>query len=189
MESKDYKKIEESVKHWYFPLLMGIIFILVGIWVFRTPISSYIALAFLFAITFVVTGIIEIASAIFDKDKLRGWTWKLIVGIINLVIGVLLVALPDITFAVLPIYVAFAVSLRAFSSIGWSLDLRKYGVSDWWVLLLTGFIGLILASILLLNPAFAGLTAVFYTALAFIMVGVFQIYLSFGLRKLRNRPA
>lgn len=72
-----------------------------------------------------------------------------------------------------------SLALSSGSARGWSLELRKHGASDWGVLLLVGILGLILTFILLWNPAFAGMTVVFYTALAFIMVGIFQIYLSF----------
>jgi len=187
LRSENNKTIESPVKHWYLPLLMGIVLIMLGIWIWMNPASSFIALAFLFGLTLLGTGIIEIVSAILERARLRGWVWKLTVGIINLLLGVFVTARPDITFVVLPVYVAFAVMLRAFSSIGWSLELREYGVSDWWAFLLTGVIGSLLALVLGLGPAFSSLPPVYFMAAAFILVGVFQIYLALVLRKLRKR--
>ena len=51
-------------KFWFLPLLSGILFIIAGIWIFRTPESSYVALSILFAAAFFVSGIFEIFRAL-----------------------------------------------------------------------------------------------------------------------------
>ena len=57
---------------------------------------------------------------------------------------------------------------------------------NWGGLLAAGILGLILAFIMLWDPLFAGLSVVIYTALAFITIGGFQIYLSFEMKKLND---
>ncbi len=183
------EEVRRSIKHWYLPLLLGIVFIAVGIWVFMTPVASFLTLAMLFAVTFLVTGFIEAISAIYNRNQLDGWGWQLTVGVIDLLIGLLLVLRPDITIVILPFYVGFDVMFRSISSIGWAFDLRRYGAPDWGLLLILGILGLVFSFVLLWNPILAGLTVVVYTALAFLSVGVFQIYLAFALRKLRDLVA
>src|SRR6476659_4569364 len=100
--TENNKTIEGPVKHWYLPLLIGVALIMLGIWIWMNPASSFIALAFIFGLTLLGTGIIEIVSAILERARLRGWVWKLSVGIINLLLGVFVAARPDITFVVLP---------------------------------------------------------------------------------------
>ena len=51
MEDQIIKTGKNAIKHWYLSLILGILFIFVGIWVFITPVSSYFTLAILFSVT------------------------------------------------------------------------------------------------------------------------------------------
>ena len=70
-------------------LIIGILSILCGIWVFRNPVESYFALAVYFSIMFILYGIGEIVNA-FAGQRYRNWGWGLAVGILDLVIGFIL---------------------------------------------------------------------------------------------------
>ena len=45
-------QIKGIARNWYWELIIGILFIAVGVWVFMTPVSSYVALSVFFAVTF-----------------------------------------------------------------------------------------------------------------------------------------
>ena len=51
-----------------------------------------------------------------------------------------------------------------------------------------GVIGLIFSIIMIWNPAFAGMTIVIWTGLAFITTGIFSLYMAFKLKKLNELP-
>lgn len=176
----------QTVKNWYLILILGIILIFVGIWVFSTPVLSYATLSILFASAFLVTGILEIAYAISNSKQMENWGWSLMSGIIDLLIGILLMSLPATAMMFLAFYVGFGVLFRSTLAIGRAIDLKKWKIEGWGYLLLIGILGLIFSFILIWNPVFAGLTIVFYTGMAFIMIGIFQILLSFRLRKLKK---
>ena len=179
-------QIKTIARNWYMELIMGILFILVGVWVFMTPASSYIAFSVFFAITFLITGIMEMSFAISSRKYVEGWGWSLAGGIIDTLIGLLLVSKPALTMTVLPFYVGFALLFRSSLAIGLSFELGRLKIPDWGLLLFIGILGAILAFIMIWNPAFAGLTIVAYTALAFLSIGIFRIYLSFRLQKLNK---
>ena len=42
---------------WFLPLITGILFIVVGIWIFKTPMESYLTLSIFFAVTFLISGL------------------------------------------------------------------------------------------------------------------------------------
>jgi uncharacterized membrane protein HdeD (DUF308 family) len=71
-------------------------------------------------------------------------------------------------------------------AIGWAIELKKYKTLNWGMSLTAGILGVLFSLILLWNPVFAGLTLVFYTGFAFVMVGIFQIYRSLSLRSLKK---
>lgn len=181
MEKVDLKN---TAKHWYMSLFLGIVLILMGFWVFSTPLASYLTLSILFAITFLLTGIIELFYAFANHGRADSWGWSLVNGIIDVIIGILLVSHPLGSMLVLSYFVGFGILFRAIMAIGWAMDLRRQKVPGWGYLLFISILGLFFAFVLLLNPVFAGLTIAYYTALAFVLIGISQVYLSFRLKHL-----
>ena len=80
MENSNLNPSEGTAKYWYLPLITGILFILIAIWVFGTPLASYITLVILFSVTFLLTGIIEIAYALFNRKNIYNWVchWQVV---------------------------------------------------------------------------------------------------------------
>lgn len=186
MKNLNLKTAIGSAKYWYLPLITGIIFILVGIWVLRTPLGSYVTLAMLFSFTFLITGLIEIIYAIANRKNIDSWGWSLAGGIVDFLIGILLVSQPQISIAFLPIYIGFGILFRSAVAIGWAIELKRQKVTDWGNLLGIGILGSVFAFIILWNPLFAGMTVVIYTGIAFLLVGLFQIYHALRLRKMKK---
>lgn len=182
------KVIKNSVKHWYLPLITGILFIAVGILVFATPAESYAVLSLIFSISFLITGAFDIFFSISNRNEMEGWGWDLSLGILSLLVGVLMIIHPEISMVTLPFFVGFVLLFRSIMAIGVSLELRNYYILDWGYLLAIGILGTVFSLILLWNPAFAGLSLVIWTALAFIALGAFSIYLSLKLKKLHDIP-
>ncbi len=172
--------------YWYLPLLLGILFIALGIWVLFTPLESFLALAIFFAVTFLISGILEIVYAISNRRSLNKWGWSLAVGIVDLIIGIILVSTPAISMVVLPLYVGFGVLFRATLAIGWAFELKRREVPNWGWFLAVGLLGVLFALVMLWNPLFGGLTIVIYTGVALISIGVFQVFLSLRLKKYKD---
>ena len=179
--------LDRTVKHWYLPLIMGIVLMIMGLWVFGTPVASYIALSIIFAVTFFVTGILEIVHAVENRKEMEQWGWSLAGGVLDLILGILLMAQVEVSMLVLAFVVGFGVLFRSIFAIGHAIESKKRQFKGWGYLLFLGILGLIFSFILIWNPIFAGLTIVFYTGMAFVMVGLFQIILSLGLRSLKKR--
>ncbi len=186
MLSDAIKSIKDTIKHWYLPLILGIIFIAVGILALATPMETYLSLAILFSVSFFVVGIIEIIFSISFRKQLDGWGWSLASGILSSIIGVLLIIHPQISIVTLPLFVGFVVLFRSMMAIAWSIEFQKYKVPDWGWLLFAGILGVILSFILIWDPFIGGLTVVIFTGIALITVGVFHIHFSIDLKKLNN---
>ena len=84
--------------------------------------------------------------------------------------------------------VGFVVLYRSIMAISISLELRDYHIMDWGYLFGLGILGALFSFILLFNPGFAGLSLVVWTGLALVIVGIFNIYFSFKLKKLHDLP-
>lgn len=186
MTSQFIKNIKESVKHWYIPLLVGIILIGTGIWTFFSPLDSYLALSIFFSISFLVSGILELFFAVANRKEMDNWGWSLILGILTALVGIMLLARPEISVLTLPLYVGFVIMLRSFGAMAIAMDLKNYGVMEWGTLMVIGVLGLIFSFILIWNPVFAGMTIVFWTGLALLASGVFHVYAAFKMRNLHK---
>jgi len=178
------KKAENVIKHWYLSLILGILFIGVGIWVLKTPLASYLTLSILFSVTIFISGIFEIIYSVSNRKVMDNWGWVLAGGIIDLLLGLWLMASPALSIAVLPFVVGFMLMYRSMIAMGFAFDLKDFSKSGWGWLLVLSILGLLFSFVLLWHPLFAGLTIVIWTGCAFITLGVYRIILSFKLKQL-----
>ncbi len=183
MENSNYTNGSNPVKYWYLPLILGLIFIAVGIWVIFAPVESFLAFSMLFAVAFLISGILGISYAISNRKIISAWGWSLASGIAELLIGILLIGRPDISAIILALFVGFAVLFRSIMAIIWAYEFKKLVDPGWRGLLILGILGVLFSLILLWNPVLAGLTVVVYASAAFIVTGGFQVYFSLKLKK------
>lgn len=179
-----FKKIEKAIKQWYLMLIVGLVFVILGIWTLATPLNSYAALSIVFAFGFLVNGIAEMVFAL--ENRHQNWGWSLVLGILSTVVGILLLLNPAASMATLPFYVGFTLLFRSISGMVTAYDMKQYGILDWGTLMVTAMLGLLFSFILLWNPVFAGINVVVWTAVTFIVLGCYTIYFSFKLRKLNK---
>jgi uncharacterized membrane protein HdeD (DUF308 family) len=186
METSILKSIKKTIKHWYIPLLVGIFFVIVSIVAFTSPASSLLTLSLLFSLSFTLGGLSEVIFSIANKDHLDNWGWSLAFGIFTLIVGFLLLLNSALSITVLAFYIGFVILFRSIATIGFAMDIKKYGSKNWGGLLILGIIGTIVSFILIWNPLFAGMSVVILIALSFLFAGLFSILLSLQLRKLHK---
>lgn len=188
MNQPFFKTVQNSIKHWYIPLIVGIIFIIIGFYTLFSPIASYLTLATLFSVSFLVSGLSELYFSIANRKEIDNLGWLMASSIITTLMGVLLIIHPKISLTILPFYVGFLVLFRSVNALSTALDLKNYGILDWGNLMLVGILGLLFSFILIWNPVFAGMTIVFWTGSVLIFTGIFSIYLSLKFKKLKDFP-
>lgn len=186
MATSTLKTAADAIKHWYIPLIFGIILLLVGIDVLMTPLASYLTLAAVFSIAFLVSGLLQLLFAITNIGRLHSWGWYLAGGILYSIIGLLLVSRPQISIDTLPFFVGFFVLFQSVNALAWAYDLKHLGVKSWGSVAILGVLGIIFSFILLWNPLFAGLSLVIWTGMAFIFGGIAAIMLSIHLKRLKR---
>ncbi|HOA47789.1 MAG TPA: HdeD family acid-resistance protein [Candidatus Pacearchaeota archaeon] len=179
--------IKNSVKYWYLVLVVGIISIGVGLWVMIFPRESITVTALVFVLTFLITGLFETIFAIANRNAMTNWGWGLALGILNLIIGVLLLLNPAISVLTLAFYVGFVILFHSLAAIIIAFDLKRYLILQWGNLLAMGIIGFILAVLLLVNPSLTTMVVVIFLGLALIIGGTMSIYFSLKLKKIKER--
>lgn len=49
MANSFVKTVKNKVKHWYIPVILGVLFIVGGVYMFNTPITAYASLTLIFS--------------------------------------------------------------------------------------------------------------------------------------------
>lgn len=186
MERLILKTIKSAIKHWYIPLIVGLLFVAVSILAFTSPQSALLTLAFWFSLSFLLGGVSEIIFSIANRDQLENWGWSLGFGAITFIAGMLLLINSALSVATLAFFIGFVVLFRSIAAISFAMDIKNYGSKKWGGLLALGILGTIFSFILIWNPRFAGMTAVVLVALNFLVAGLFSIYFALQLKQLHT---
>lgn len=179
-------RIDSAVKYWWLSLLLGILFIIFSIYLMFAPLASYIALSILFSVSMFVSGLFEIAFAISNKNNISSWGWYLAGGIIDLILGIFLMANPGLSMSVLPFILAFWLMFRGFSATGYSMDLKRYGTRNWGWYMAFGILAILCSIGIIWQPGIGAFTLVYMVAYALLIIGIFRVMLAFELRSLHK---
>ena len=181
------ERISSAVKNWWVSLLLGLLYILIAICLMFTPMASYVALSLLFSVAMFVSGTLEILFAVSNRKHISSWGWYLAGGIIDLILGIYLVAYPLLSMEVIPFFVAFWLMFRGFSAMGYSMDLQRYGTREWGWYMAFGILAVICSFAIIWQPGIGAMSIVYMLAFAFLIIGFFRVMLSFELKNLHKR--
>lgn len=180
-------RIDYAVKNWWLSLLVGILFIAFAIYLMFAPIASYIALSILFSISMFVSGLFEIIFAISNRNNISSWGWYLTGGLVDLILGILLMANPGLSMHVLPFILAFWLMFRGFSATGYAMDLKRFGTHNWGWYMAFGILAILCSLGIIWQPETGAFTLVYLIGYTLLIIGIFRIMLSFELRSLHKR--
>jgi uncharacterized membrane protein HdeD (DUF308 family) len=178
--------LSTDVKNWWWFIIKGLLLIVAGIAIFAKPLEGYVGLSVLFSIVMLGAGLAQIFFASSNSDVLKGWGWTLASGIFDVIIGTYLLAFPLVTMATLPFILGFWLLFRSFYLIGAAFDLKSLGVPDWGWLLFGGILSTILGFFVLYYPGAGAISIIFVSGSAFVVAGVFNLYLSFKLKSMKK---
>ncbi|WP_373710247.1 HdeD family acid-resistance protein [Kaistella sp.] len=165
-------------------MIVGILFVILSIAVFTSPLSSLLALSIFFALSFLFSGLSEVFFSISNRNTLPNWGWSLAFGILTTIIGFSLVVHPGLSISVLAFYIGFLLLFRSIASISFALDVKKYGSKNWGSLLAFGILGALASLFLIWNPLFTGIGLTILMAVSILFAGLFSIFLALQLRKI-----
>lgn len=70
MKNTFIKTVKNTVKHWYISLIIGVLFVISALYIFRTPLESYVSLSILFSSLFLVSGILEVIFSLSNRKEI-----------------------------------------------------------------------------------------------------------------------
>lgn len=189
MDHFTQRHLEPLTKKWWKHQLLGILFVLIGIWIWITPQTSYMSLSLFFTLALIITGVFEIIASILYQKETKHWGWHLIAGIVELFVGGALLFNPSMTMTLLPYALAIWLLYKGVVSVLISLRLKSFNVKGWGWMLILGIFTLLFAVLIYVYPVLGGFGIVYAIAMAFLAFGMFNFSVAHHLGKLRKRIA
>lgn len=177
------ERSKQAVRYWWLMLLVGIALFVLGILVFVYPAQSYASMAVLFGWVILAAGILEVVLSASSDHFVTGRGWMLAGGVIQIILGLILVFNIALSAVTLPIVLGFWLLFRAFSTIGLGGDMRAMGISGAGWTIVGGVLLLLCALWMLFQPLVFGTAfVVVWLGIGLLFAGVSAMALSFQLR-------
>ena len=166
--------VDRSLRHWWVFLTRGTLFILIGIYMIASPAVTFAALGVTFGLIIFLAGVSELFHVVRDRDS-GTRAWHLILGIVDIILGIVLMGHITASVTIIRIFVGLwfffkGISLISFSRIAGRSGLITFG----------GILSVVFALLILFNPTFGDMTIILWIAIAFIVIGLFNVL--FGIR-------
>lgn len=175
---------KQAVRYWWLLLIVGIVLLAVGILIFIFPMQSYLGMAVLFGWLMLFSGVLEVVLSSANKHFITGRGWMLAGGVIEIILGIILIFNVALSAATLPIFLGFWLMLRGFSAIGLGGDMNAMDIpgSGWTIF--TGILLLLCALWILFKPLVFGTAAVVvWVGISLLFAGIAACSLSMQLRQ------
>jgi uncharacterized membrane protein HdeD (DUF308 family) len=167
---------------WWLFLVLGVFWILFGMFVLSYNVGSVLALAVFAGLTFLMTGVTQLITA----GRAESWRWLYVVGgILSIIAGILAFGWPGRTVLVLAGILAWFLVFKGIVDVVGSL--ASIGRSWWWLTLILGVLELLLGIWAAGYPGRSLFVFVNLVGIYAISDGFTEIFAAFDLHALRDR--
>ncbi|MBO5720255.1 MAG: DUF308 domain-containing protein [Bacteroidales bacterium] len=170
-----------KTKFWWVFMIIGILFIPLGLWIIFSPAIGYEVVSMLLGWALVAYGVVQLLISSDAKRYRHNWGWWLAGGVLDIFIGFTLLSNIVLSEMVLPYFFAFVFLFKGVNNIVSSLTIRKI-YSPWWLYMLNGILMLLISFMFFYVPYMSSYAVIFLSAMTFIYWGLSIIAFSFDLR-------
>jgi uncharacterized membrane protein HdeD (DUF308 family) len=167
---------------WWLFLILGVLWILFGMFVLSYNVGSLLALALFAGVTFLMTGITQIM----DAGRAESWRWLYLVGgVLSILAGIVAFIWPGRTLLVLAVILAWFLVFKGIVDIVGALI--HHGRPYWWLGLILGILELLLGMWAAGYPGRSLFVFVNLVGIYAIFYGFTELFAAFQLRGLGHR--
>ena len=182
--------LRSLTRSWWLFLILGILWILFGMFVLSYNVGSLLALAIFAGVAFIMTGINQFLS--FGRVE-GGWRWLYLVGgVLSILAGIIAFVWPHRTLLVISVVLAWFLVFKGIVDIVSAFT--NHGRPYWWVGLILGILELLLGIWAAGYPGRSLFVFINLVGIYAIFYGFTELFAAFDLRGLgrqldRERPA
>ncbi len=172
--------LESFAHNWWVIALRGLVAIVFGIIALVSPQSTILALVFVFAAFVVADGFLTLFSG-FETHKEDDHWWVMVLGgLVEIILGVLVVIWPQITAAVFVYLVAAWAIIVGVAEIVAAIELRGLLPNEW-LMLLSGILSVVFGVMLIVYPSAGAVSLVWLIGIYAMVAGIMDIVFAFRL--------
>lgn len=181
----DVSRYVGSIKNWWAALTLGIVFLAFGIIVFTRTGENWYGLSLAFACMVIISGVLELITGASTPPQ-SGRGRFLAAGVIEIMLGIIILMVPAVLFAYLPLILGFWLMFRGYTMISNSSDMIGYNIKGaGWTLGLAVLV--VISSFFMLAVPFIGWGSyILWLGLALLFAAAAMIIYSIHLSKLRR---
>jgi uncharacterized membrane protein HdeD (DUF308 family) len=161
---------------WESMVLRGVAGILFGIAAVFWPALTLATLVYIFSIYILVNGVVDIVESILALRRKESWIWKLLLGFVELGVGVYLVRHPGVSFATLILIIGLTFIAKGVFEVVMAM-LEDFSATERTLMIISGALGVIVGVIVLLQPVAGGVAFVWVLGLYALLTGPMWIAL------------
>jgi uncharacterized membrane protein HdeD (DUF308 family) len=170
---------------WWVMVLRGVLGIIFGIICFTSPAIAAFSLLIVFGAFSLADGILGLFASVGQARRGERWVWLAVEAVANIVIGVLVLVMPALSFVVLLLIIAIKAAISGILLLMASIKLD--GDHGQGFLAGAGLVSLAFAALLFLAPLIGVKVVIWWIGLWAILFGVLLIFLGMKLRAFLKR--
>lgn len=176
--NSDFDHVGDFIERWNdgvrhvraWTIVIGVLLVLMGIATAAAPYGIYALMQGGAAAALIVGGVIQIASYVHTPEFFRSTT-VLVMGVLNALLGLLLMTLPAyLTAGTVIFLLAFLFIISGAERIAYAHRMRYFGLSHLGLATVTGVLNVACGLVLFLMPAFSGIV-IGYVLATYLIVG------------------
>ncbi len=164
--------------YWWVLTVRGIAAILFGIAAVFWPGLTLVTLVYLFGAFVLVNGVVSVVHGIGGVGKHQRWIWTLLIGLIEIGVGVYLLRHPGVNFALLILIISFTLIAVGVAEVIATFVTKNIGATERLLTLLGGAAAVIVGIVLLFQSEAAGVAFVWVLGLYALITGPILVALS-----------
>lgn len=175
-------------KNWWVLVIRGVLLIALGAYALLMPEVTLAAYCFVLGIFLLIDGIVSVIAGVVAKVDSKLWT--IVRGVIEILIGLVIVAQPAMFATVAALTIVFIIAFTLIFNGGLEIfvairDRKKIQGEGW--LILIGVLTILFGVVLLGSPLFAASLFIMIAGAFNIVYGVLMIVTAFQLRRVHTK--
>lgn len=173
-------------KNWWLITLKGIIFIFLGSYIFRFPVSGMLGLVVFGGFSLLLTGFVLVIFAIISRKENEGWKWQIAQAFLDGTLAAILLFNIWLSALTLPFVFGFYGILMGILWFIESLFLKKRKYKLWHIATVAGIFSLLTGIVIFFQPLINLLPVVTLIGFMFILQGFFLTLFSLEINRAKK---
>ncbi len=152
-------------------ILKGIVFIVVAVLIFKNPVLSLLSLVAVIGMMIIFTGGLFVIGGITSRKFTKKWKWILLFGVLDIVLGILLLTSPRLSALLLVVFIGSWAVFTGVLESAFSFQIKKIGIKSWWQVLIVGILSIVMGLMILFRPEVGALSITFFIGFQFALYG------------------